>query len=78
LSFLLILLWWRRLFFVEFGLDVRRRRRFRNWDVFRWRRWLISGRLIERCLDRGRRDIGCIDWRRFFVEGKRNRDSMHE
>jgi len=78
LSLLLILLWWRRLFFVEFGLDFRRRRRFRNWNIFRRRRWLISRRLVERSLDGGRRDIGGIDWRRFFVEGKCNRDSMHE
>ena len=78
MSLLLILLWWRRLFFVEFGLDFRRRRRFWDWNVFRWRRWLISRRLVERSLDGGRRDIGGIDWRRFFVEGKCNRDSMHE
>ena len=78
MSFRLILLWWRRLFFVEFGLDFRRRRRFWDWNVFRWRRWLIGRRLVERSLDGGRRDIGGIDWRRFFVEGKCNRDSMHE
>ena len=78
MSLRLILLWWRRLFFVEFGLDFRRRRRFRNWNVFRWRRRLIRGRLVKRGLDRGCRDIGGIDWRRFFVEGKRHRDSMHK
>ena len=43
LSLLLILLWWRRLFFVEFGLDFRRRRRFRNWNIFRRRSWFVSG-----------------------------------
>src|SRR5437667_4343196 len=77
LSLLVILLWWRRLFFVEFGLDFRRRRRFRNWNVFRWRRRFVCRRLIESGLDCGRRDIGSIDWRRFFVESKRHRNAMH-
>jgi len=49
-----------------------------NWNIFRRRRWLVSRRLVERSLDCSRRDIGGIDWRRFFVEGKCNRDSMHE
>jgi hypothetical protein len=66
------------LFFVEFRLDFWRRWRFWNWNVFRWRRWLIRWRLVQRSLDSCRRDIGGIDWRRFFVEGNCDSDSVHK
>jgi len=72
-----ILLGRRSGFFVEFRLDFRRRRLIRNRNVFRRRRGYVLRRLVERSLDRGRRDIGVISRRRFFMESDRHRDAVH-
>jgi len=72
-----ILLGWWSGFFMELRLDLRRRRLIRNRNVFRWRRGYILRRLVERSLDRCRRDIGVISGRRFFMKSDRHRDAVH-